>query len=460
MTRRIVTTIIGVVVATLLMVGAGTVVLANIRARSDTRQDLAADVAEISGNLKRELAVDPDLAARPAQAQVLQSLRSLTRFRKILTLDDLHILISTRQGQLNGDQLPTPLTLDILDPAALSAGDTVAGNVGNLVYAAQATELPRGQLLIVVLTRDANAGLGESIRLFLLSAIATLALGIAAAFIVGRRLSAPVREASDAAQRIAAGELDTRLPEPDRDRHDELADMSRSVNYMAATLQRNRLLDRQFLLSVSHDLRTPLTSIRGYAEAISDGTGDPKRSSAVILHESLRLERLVSDLLDLAKLEAREFTFHPQRMDLLAAAITAIDAFGPSAAERGIHLVQQHSRPTAVIADPDRLAQVIANLIENSLKFARQQVTVTVTADGEMASLWIDDDGPGIAEADLPYVFDRLYVASSTPRRKENSSGLGLAIVHDMMVAMGGTVRASRSTAGGARIMIGLPAVN
>jgi len=242
--------------------------------------------------------------------------------------------------------------------------------------------------------------------------------------------------------------------EPRANHHDELAELSRSVNGMAAALERSRSLEQQFLLSVSHDLRTPLTSIRGYAEAINDGNVDPQRAAAVIRAESARLERLVADLLDLAKLQAKSFTFHLQSVDLSAAAHTVTDAAAGS--QPGITFQPVTSGPLMVSADQDRLAQALAKLVENSGRYARRVVIVSARAEGEWAIVTVDDDGPGIAPDDLPHVFERLYVSRHQPERKESSSGLGLAIVRELVTAMGGEVMAGAAPTGGARMSIRL----
>ena len=311
--------------------------------------------------------------------------------------------------------------------------------------------------MVVVLTRKANAALGASVRYFLVSAIVVLLLGLALAVVLGRRLTRRIRDASAATQRIAAGQLTTRVAAPRPDEHDEIAELARSINGMAEGLERSKVLEQQFLLSVSHDLRTPLTSIRGYAEAITDGAADPRAAAAVIRSESRRLERLVADLLDLAKLQARAFSLHPVPLDLAAAAVTATSGFSPDAAERNVALRTAHSAPVRVLADPDRLAQVAANLIENALKYARFEVQVSVHVDGAAGVFVVDDDGPGIAPADMPHVFERLYVARSQPLRRESSSGLGLAIVRELVEAMGGTVGVGVAPSSGARIWFQLP---
>jgi len=456
MTKRLALVITSVVLATLVFAGFGSIVVGNLRARRTTLVEIRRQAVEVAAQLDRYLDAD---AAINNPAVLRRRLQLLSVFSKALNLDGLTVVTLDKSGQFVGDPLPAGLKAESLDPVALRNKRVVSGNDGNLAFAAAPDVLSTGTLLVVVLTRQASSGVQAAVRTFLLAAIATLALGIGAAILLGRRLSKPIREASDATHRIAMGELSARLPEPHPADHDEFAELARSVNTMATELERARVLEQQFLLSVSHDLRTPLTSIRGYAEAISDGAGDPQKSAMVIKNEARRLERLVADLLDLAKLRAKGFSFRNERVDLVALAAVACDGFRPDAAERGLSIEHIGTGTLPVMADHDRLAQVSANLIENALKYATSLVTVTSAQDGRWAVLAVDDNGPGIAEADLPHVFDRLYVARSQPMRRENSSGLGLAIVRELVEAMGGEAMAARSPTGGARLAFRLPLV-
>jgi signal transduction histidine kinase len=234
-----------------------------------------------------------------------------------------------------------------------------------------------------------------------------------------------------------------------------LAELVRSVNTMASSLERSKGVEQQFLLSISHDLRTPLTSIRGYAEAISDGaTTDPKWAASVILKESRRLERLVADLLELAKLQSRSFSFHMQPVDLAAVALDTLEAFGAEATDVGLELIVDAPEHIMVTADRDRLGQVAANLVENAKNYAKTSITVGARVVDGTPMLWVDDDGTGIAPGDRPHVFERLYRTSQQPVRAENSSGLGLAIVAELTAAMNATVTAEQAPGGGARIVV------
>ena len=455
MTRRLALTIVGVVVTTLLLAGAGTLALAVASARSTTEADLRGQAGRIAANIDDYLDVGEPIDTAEGQRLLRARLRLLSRLRDLLPVDEVVVLTSDVRGNLDVGELPSTIDLDDIEPERLATYEIVSGTKGRLAYAAAPAPGPAGRMFVVVVTRRVEAGLGSAARLFVWAAAATILLGLAAAFLLGRRLSEPIRDASAATQQIAAGRLSTRVAEPPSGRHDEVAELQRSINHMASNLERSRGLEQQFLLSVSHDLRTPLTSIRGYAEALDDGKADPKKAAAVIRAESKQLERLVADLLDLAKLQARSFTFSMQPVDVAAAVHTATTGAAGSWPEITFHPFT--TGPLIVSADPDRLAQALANLVENAGRFARSTVAVTARQENGVAVITVEDDGPGIAAEDLPHVFERLYVARHAPRRTESSSGLGLAIVNELVTAMGGTVSAGAAPQAGARLEIRLP---
>jgi two-component system sensor histidine kinase BaeS len=241
---------------------------------------------------------------------------------------------------------------------------------------------------------------------------------------------------------------------------DELSDLARALNEMAEQLEAARDGERQFLMSVSHDLRTPLTSIRGYAEAMVDGTiaatDEQRRAATVIAAEARRLERLVADLLDLARIDARRFSLHPSPIDAAGAVRTAVAAFHPAAADLGISLGLEAPPTVPMTVDADRLAQIVANLVENALKYARATVAVTLGADRRGVELRVADDGPGVDPNEAARVFERLYVSRSTPGRSVGT-GLGLAIVGELAAVMGGGATVEAGPTGGAVFVVRLP---
>jgi two-component system sensor histidine kinase BaeS len=232
---------------------------------------------------------------------------------------------------------------------------------------------------------------------------------------------------------------------------------------MASRLEATRGGERAFLLSISHDLRTPLTSIRGYAEALADGTlaeddvDARRRAAAVISNEARRLERLVRDLLDLARLDSRQFSLARRPSDAAEVVRDAAEAFAPQARELSVELEVLAGPHIPCDVDPERLGQIVGNLVENALKYATARVQVeTAVEPSERFSVVVTDDGPGIPTDELPRVFDRLYTVRSAPGRAVGT-GLGLAIVRELAAAMGGRAAVDTPATGGSRFVVTLP---
>jgi signal transduction histidine kinase len=446
-TRRIAVALMATVVVTLLAAGIVTVALAHFQARASTESRLREQAQSVAGT-----AVVVNDITGPRQRLVAQ--RVLRQLRRALRVDGIEVVAIGPAGAIAG-QLPAGITSGDLDLAALRDGRTLSGAHGDLVWAAAPQQL-RNSTAVAVVTANATADLSTAAKWFLVAAVATLVLGAGVALWLGRRLGLPVREASEAAHRIAGGDLATRLPVADGPPGDELDELSRSINAMAAELERARTLDQQFLLSISHDLRTPLTSIRGYAEAIADGAApDPAGAAGVIASEADRLDRLVADLLTLARLDGRAFALHPSVHDLTVPVNDAVRALVPATDSAGLTVsVRPAGVPAMVLADPARVQQVLGNLLANAAKFARSQIEVSIVAAPGGWLVRVDDDGAGIPPDEREHVFERLYAARTRPARAEVGSGLGLAIVHQLVAAMGGTVRADESPLGGARLEV------
>ncbi|HEV3451635.1 MAG TPA: HAMP domain-containing sensor histidine kinase [Acidimicrobiia bacterium] len=358
--------------------------------------------------------------------------------------------------QLPRDLHPSDLNVDLL-----LVGQQQSGVVGGTAFVADPLP-PVGTITpVVVLTQGVQTQpLGRAGGYFLLTgAVALIAAGLVSAYLA-RRLTKPIAAMRDTAQRIAGGDLSARVgvhEGPD----DELQSLARSLDAMATELETARGHERAFLLSVSHDLRTPLTSIRGYAEAIKDGmVEDPverARAGSIIAAEARRLERLVADLLDLARLDAHQFSLNPRPVDARGVVDDAVAGFVPSARDWGLRLEVVRGTPAPADLDPERLAQITANLVENALKYARSAVRVDLDRRDGRVELHVDDDGPGIPTADRDRVFERLYTARETPGRKVGT-GIGLAIVHELAGAMGGAARCEPLDGGGTRFTVTIPA--
>jgi two-component system sensor histidine kinase BaeS len=358
--------------------------------------------------------------------------------------------------------LPDALQGHSLDTTRLLSGDDVSGRVGNTVYLAIPARFFGRQRLVVIATDHVETKvLSRTTPLLIITGVVVLLLAAAVAMWLARRLTRPIREIERAATQLASGDLTGRADLPPSTDAD-LAALGDTLNTMAAQLEASRGSQRAFLLSISHDLRTPLTSIRGYAEALADGTlddSDPdarKRAATVIGAESRRLERLVHDLLDLSRLDSREFSLRPAACDATEVVHDAAEAFAPQARELGVALVVQAAPAAPATLDADRVGQIVANLVENALKYAQAQVEVASELRDDELSVVVSDDGPGIPAAELTAVFTRLHVARGTPGRAVGT-GLGLAIVHELAAAMGGQARAESPDTGGARLVVTVP---
>lgn len=449
MRRRLAIAIVGLVVAALFLAGIGTIVLASVADRQDAEQDLREQVEAI-GDLLTELTFAPT----PADNE--ETIRQrLQRVASSISVEGVGLLILPRNGEPIGE-LPQGLTLEELDVPALRSGETISNRTGDLIWAARGGTNRQGIPQLLILTAEPDPILLPAFRWFLVASAATIGIAILVTVRLSRRLTDPIREARDVTGRLAEGELGARVPADAAGVGDEVGDLMTSINQMADSLQRANALERQFLMSVSHDLRTPLTSIKGYAEALTDGAvDDVGRVGGIIETEANRLERLVGDLLLLARLESTDFPLHPAVIDPRPTVTSVTDGLQPDAAERGVELTARVPDTEAPIeVDPDRFAQIVANLVSNALRYASRTVSVTLWEAEGRVHLAVGDDGPGIPDADLPHVFERLYTAAANPAVRESGGGLGLAIVRDLAERMGGSVMARRSAMGGAEFVV------
>ncbi|MHB1138721.1 MAG: sensor histidine kinase [Microthrixaceae bacterium] len=471
MKRRIATTVIGAVAVALLLAGLGTLVLSRASSQRAAGEELrrqAAGVAEVVSSLA-ELsplsrdAPDPGGAGpgpdgRPG-GRVPR--RALERIQEQFRVQDVGLSI-VPPGEDPGEWLSSEIVWSDDDLATLVDGGDTVGTTRDGARFAAAGRSVGSSTVVVTLVGATPTPIGSGYGWFLVSSAAVILLATAAAVRLGSRLAQPIQEATDVTSRIATGDLGARLPTPDPRSDDEAAVLARSINTMADTLERSKGLEQQFLLSVSHDLRTPLTSIKGYAEATTVGAvDDPARAAEVIAAESRRLERLVHDLLDLAHLDAHQFTLHPVSVDVSQVVAEAARHLQPQVARAGLRLEADPGTPATGWFDPDRVAQIVGNLVGNALRYARTVVVVRTEVhrgeQGAVVVVSVSDDGPGLPAADLPHVFERLYQSRHEPLRQESTSGLGLAIVRELVGAMGGDVGADSPAAGGTVVWFRLP---
>jgi signal transduction histidine kinase len=312
---------------------------------------------------------------------------------------------------------------------------------GDLIVAKPKTELT--QQLIPLLERLALASLGGILVAGLLG------------WYLSRRITRPVLALSRATDEIARGSYEVDLPEVRGG--DEIGHLAGSFRQMAARLSDAERQERNFLMSVSHELRTPLTAIRGHVDALREGVAeDPEAREAsleVIAREGARLERLVGDVLDLAKLEAHRFTVHTEEVDMERLCDQAYNAFGEEARRRSIEYAKRFEAQPTIFSDGDRVLQIISNLLSNAFRWTPDggRVQLELSASNGRVSVAIDDSGPGVAIEEQERIFRPFW------SRDDSGTGLGLAIAHELAAALGGSIGLDSRPGEGSRFELVLP---
>jgi signal transduction histidine kinase len=317
------------------------------------------------------------------------------------------------------------------------------------------------------------------LRGFLFAGLGLGGLLLALAAIFAQRISRPIRGITAASQALAAGQLDVQAPGA---RMRELDDLARSFNAMARSLAQADRQRRQLTADVAHELRTPLSIIKGRLEGLQDGvySATPEEIER-LLAETALLERLIEDLRLLALAEAGQLPLYTELLDPQDMIESAAAAFAGQAASHGVTLdVAAADDLPAIEADPQRIAQVLSNLVANALRYTPSGGSITLEAkniadstlrnandrDAQSALrapraaivFQVSDTGQGIAPEDLPYIFDRFYRADRSRTRGSGGAGLGLAIAKQIVVAHGGAIWAESELGKGTRISVALPA--
>ena len=290
-----------------------------------------------------------------------------------------------------------------------------------------------------------------------IAAIAALILGIALSYLMSRSITKPITKISRAVGRFAKGELDSRV---DINRRDELGDLASAFNSMAEDLSKLETLRRGFVANVSHELRSPMTSMQGYVQGMLDGTipqEDYPKYLNVVLSETKRLTKLISELLDLSRIESGKFPLKYQKFDANELIARIMFQYEQRIEEKHINVdISFRQEQCIVWADPDRISQVVVNLIDNAVKFLQDggNLTVWTLMDEDHAIVTVKDDGVGISQDDLPFIFDRFYKVDKAHSGK--GTGLGLSIVKKILEQHGQDIRCTSTPGHGTTFMFTL----
>ncbi len=319
---------------------------------------------------------------------------------------------------------------------------------------------PGEAVLMAVTFGDEHSfgSLDELVGRLLLSGLVGLGAAVLIAMILSRQLKRPLEALTSVVRRFGPDRYDARAAETGPA---QVRDLARAFNAMAERVAANERAMQGFIADVSHELRTPLTSIRGFVEALRDGTvSEPERrehSLDVIQEETQRMLRMVEQLLDLSRLEAGQYRLQSSRIDLGELIDHALAMFEVRAEGQGLELHAETAPATPVIeADYDRLVQVLSNLLDNALRHtAEGSVTVSARPMDDGVELRVSDSGEGIAPDDLERLFDRFWQPES---RSGPGAGLGLAISREIVRAHGGRISAASELGVGTTITVWLPA--
>jgi signal transduction histidine kinase len=319
--------------------------------------------------------------------------------------------------------------------------------LGNQLFGALVVAKPESQLRSRLVTLSQRLAIA-------------LAGGVIVASLLGvyltRRITRPLLALSEAADEVAGGNYGVDLPKPRGS--DEISHLSSRFSDMAAKLAESEQLSRNFLMSVSHELRTPLTAIRGHVSALREGViDDPdmrEASLAVIGEEAMRLERLVGDVLDLAKLDAHRFTVLQEEVDMEHLSERAYAAFGEEARRRAINYKLQVDAKPVIVTDGDRVLQIIVNLLSNAFRWTPEggRIEVRLGAENGSVSVCVADSGPGISAEERDRIFRPFW------SRDGGGTGLGLAIASELALALGGRIDLQSEPGLGSRFELVLPA--
>jgi len=417
---------------------------------------------------RKELRNDAALVARALDDTRAAGGRVRVPAQVVKTLDDRHIsiVVVDPDGRLAGPE-GRPLAsqpLPAKDVARLAAGSPVSATRTlnrSRVYIDGEPLQGGGAVVLVEKVSTARSSEGFT-RLRLAFALGIgLIVAAVAGLLLARRLVRPLQRAAAAAHRLSTGARDVRL-EPEGPA--EVAEVADALNVLASALTTSESRQREFLLSISHELRTPLTAVKGYAEALADGVVPPEGVAAtaqVVLAESDRLERLVRDLLDLARLGADDFRIDVAQVDLAELLRQAGVVWADRCARGGLPFRVEIADGVdpVVRSDPARLRQIVDGLAENALRVtpSGRPIVFALLASGRDVLLQVRDGGPGLTDDDCRVAFDRSALYERYRGERRVSTGVGLALVAGLAARLGGRAEAGHAHEGGACFTIRLP---
>lgn len=299
-------------------------------------------------------------------------------------------------------------------------------------------------LYVMSSTESMEQSLASVRNILLLAGIGAFVLALGITWFIAQLLSRPLLQMQKATRKIAAGELETRLTIRGKD---EIGFLAGAINDLAVDLQRYRDTRQEFLANISHELRTPITYLQGYAKVVKEELYETKEEKDLYLdiidQEAHRLQHLVDDLFELAKMEEGKIPLNLEPVNLRQIVDQAIRRVELSAKEKGLQLTAVYSgrMDGGIQGDSKRMEQIVMNLLENAVRYTEKgEIRASLTFTPAFAVFVVEDTGIGIPEAELPYIFDRFYRVEKSRSRQYGGTGLGLSIVNKLVELLGGTI--------------------
>ena len=417
----------------------------------------------VSLQLVHQSSIDEARAQLAAQATLLAKLPATTSVtdlteRVTVALGDTEAGTVSAGGQVSGTAAELlPIRLVREGARGIRVSTTVRGPQGLTLV--EIRKKRGGGSLVLALPRDSvDAQAQGSLLRIGLALLIGLAVAILAGALLSRWLARPLVGIARAAARIARGErgvpVETTGPA-------EVVAVADALASLDGALASSEARQREFLLSISHELRTPLTALRGYAEAISDGMVGPADLPGVgevLMAETTRLDHFVADLLELARLEADDFTIRPVAVELGELLRATRDAWLGRAAGLGVTLVIETQEVT-LRSDPRRLRQIVDGLVENALRVSPEGSSIRIAGWSDAAGVAIEvrDGGPGLTAEDAAQAFERGVLRERYRDSRPVGTGLGLSIAARLVARLGGSIRAGTAVSGGAVFTVTLP---
>lgn len=321
--------------------------------------------------------------------------------------------------------------------------------------------MPQGMMQGTDFTQAESEFFNNFGRALWISGLSGAALALVLGLFFTRQIVSPVSRISKAARIISSGNLTQQV---EVQGSDEIAELGKSFNSMAESLNKDREWRHQMLADIAHELRTPLFILQGNTEAMLEGVLPVNRENLTNIHEeTLLLSRLIEDLRTLSLAETGHLKFQPSATDLKGLSLKILDGFKAQSAIKNIILsVEEGENPAIAMVDPGRTEQVVRNLLNNALQYTPEngKITIKITPGKKEIILTVIDTGIGILAEDLPRVFDRFYRADHSRARSTGGSGLGLAIVKQLIEGQGGQVWVESTPGKGSAFSLSVPAVN